>query len=70
MEAGKEKDVRIFRSHEEADKADREYYRSLTPEERIKIVLELRNLDPRINDGFARVCRVIRRKADSNSYFD
>ena len=33
--------VRKFSSHEEADKADREYYRSLTPERRVEILLEL-----------------------------
>ena len=33
--------VRKFDSHEEADKADREYYGLLTPERRVEILLEL-----------------------------
>ena len=33
--------IRKFTSHEEADKADREYYRSQTPERRLEILLEL-----------------------------
>ena len=35
------KTIRIFHSHEEADRADREYYESLTPQQRIDIMLEL-----------------------------
>ncbi len=34
--------VRVYSSHEEADAADREYYLSLTVEERQRIALELR----------------------------
>ena len=33
--------VRTFRSFEEAEEADREFYRSLTPEQRMEILLEL-----------------------------
>jgi len=33
--------VRVFRSFEEAEKADREFYRSLTPEQRLNILLQL-----------------------------
>jgi len=58
-----ERVVRTFSSHEEAAKADREYYRSLTPEQRLDILLEL------IEQGgggtqsrFERVYRVIERK--------
>ena len=36
-----EKVVRIFRSHQEADEADREYFRSLTPQQRLEIFLDL-----------------------------
>lgn len=36
-----EKVVRIFRSHQEADEADREYFRSLTPQQRLDVFLEL-----------------------------
>lgn len=58
-----ERVVRTFSSHEEAANADREYYRSLTPEQRLDILLEL------IEQGgggtqsrFERVYRVIERK--------
>ena len=37
-----EKTARIFRSFEEAESAEREYYASLTPQERIEIVNQLR----------------------------
>ncbi len=33
--------VRIFRSFAESEKSDREYYASLSPEERLDILLEL-----------------------------
>ena len=36
-----EKVVRIFRSFEEADEADREYFERLTPQQRLDIFLEL-----------------------------
>ena len=36
-----EKVVRIFHSFEESEKADKEYYLSLTPEERLEILFEL-----------------------------
>lgn len=36
-----EKVIQFFDTFEEADKADKEYYRTLTPEERIEIGLEL-----------------------------
>ena len=36
-----EREIRVFKSHAEAEAADREYYRSLTPEQRLDILLEL-----------------------------
>lgn len=36
-----EKVVRVFRSHQEADEADREYFRNLTPQQRLDIFLEV-----------------------------
>lgn len=36
-----ERVARKFDSHEDAAQADRDYYRSLTPEQRVDIVLEL-----------------------------
>ena len=35
-----ERVAQVFRSHEEADRATREYYRSLTPAQRLDILLE------------------------------
>ena len=56
-----EKIVRVFESLEEADEADARVYASLSPEERLKILIELR--DRRHPDaaeqGLARVCRVV-----------
>jgi hypothetical protein len=57
-----EKKVRVFRSFAEADAADVQDYAMLSPEERLRIVIELR--DRRHPDaaeqGFARVCRVVK----------
>ena len=39
-----EKVVRKFISFEEAEKADREYYKSLTPAQRVAMALELRRM--------------------------
>lgn len=36
-----EKVVRVFDSFEAAEAADREYYRSLTPEQRLRILFDL-----------------------------
>jgi hypothetical protein len=59
-----EKMVRKFSSFEEAEKADREYYRSLTPEERVAICIELsRRLGTEgdeASERLERVCRVVR----------
>ncbi len=33
--------VRVFASHEEADQADDEYFRNLTPQQRLDIFLEI-----------------------------
>jgi hypothetical protein len=55
-----DKVVQAFPTPAEADEADAPFYVSLTPEERINIVIELR--DRRHPDaaqqGLARVCRV------------
>jgi hypothetical protein len=64
-----EKIVRKFASHEEADKADAEYYRALTPEQRLEILFELvhrealardPNYDP--DKRSERVFRVVKRE--------
>ena len=53
--------VRKFDSFEEADKADREYYRSLTPEQRVEILLELvESYTNASAKGFERVYRIVK----------
>ncbi|MDZ4803238.1 MAG: hypothetical protein SGI90_00065 [Candidatus Eisenbacteria bacterium] len=58
-----ERQLRVFSTHEEADRADVAYYASLTPAERLEILLELINRHRKTNgdaaQGFVRVCRVI-----------
>jgi hypothetical protein len=61
-----QKVVRVFRSHTEAEKADREFYKSLTCRERLDILLTLiaRHQKAGQNEtrtGLKRVYRVIRR---------
>ena len=52
--------VNRFQSFEEADKADAAYYRSLTPNERVDILLELvKQMQPR-NEAEQRLKRVHR----------
>lgn len=58
-----EKVVRIFRSFDEANRADREFYKSLTPEERMRILYELVWGDSsEAPQGFERVCRIAKLK--------
>jgi hypothetical protein len=56
-----EKVVRVFHGHAEADEADALYDAQLSPEERIRITIELR--DRRHPDaaeqGLERVCRIV-----------
>ena len=56
-----EKVVRIFASHAEADEAEAISDAQLSPDERIRITLELRNLrhPDAAQQGFARVSRVV-----------
>ena len=53
-----------FKSHEEAELADREYYRRLSPAERIHILLELierhHEGDDEASKGFARIYRIVK----------
>jgi len=55
-----EKVVRVFSSFNEAERADAEYDASLTPDERLRILIELRDLrhPDAAEQGLARVCRV------------
>jgi len=57
-----EKQVRLYRSHKEADAADAARDKALTPEERVKITIELFNqhYPDAAAQRFARVCRVIK----------
>jgi ABC-type multidrug transport system ATPase subunit len=61
-----EKAVRIFHSFAEAGKADDEYYRSLTPEQRLEILLELvQSQQPdEAEQRLERVCRIIKLQED------
>ena len=56
-----EKVVRVFQSLEEADRADALADAHLTPEERLNILMDLRDRrhPDAIKQGLARVCRVI-----------
>jgi hypothetical protein len=60
-----EKIVRKFDSHAEALAADRAYYKSLTPEQRMDILLDLINAQrssDETSQRLARVCRVVKRR--------
>ena len=55
-----EKVIRKFDSPEQAETRDREFYRSLTPEQRLEILLELiENSTRGTAEGFERVYRVV-----------
>ena len=61
-----EKAVRILHSFEEAEESDRNYYQSLTPLERLQILLELNHhwregTDANLSTKHERVYRVIKR---------
>ena len=57
-----ERRVRRYSSFEEEEKATREYYLSLTPQERLDILLELidqsRDANDEASQGFERVYRI------------
>ena len=56
-----DKTVRKFKTFEEADQAEREYYRSLSPEERLRILLELvQQANDDTSKGFERVYRIVK----------
>jgi hypothetical protein len=59
-----EKVVHKFRSHAEADAADRAYYHRLTPDQRMDVLLDLINAQRGTDEAsqrLARVCRVVKR---------
>jgi hypothetical protein len=57
-----EEKIRVFDSFADADRAEVEYHMSLTPAQRIQLVIELRNQrhPDAFEQGLARVCRVVR----------
>jgi hypothetical protein len=60
-----QKKIAVLRSFEEADRAEKEYYRGLTPLQRLEILLELNARWPRKDDaeapeGLARVYRIVK----------
>ena len=59
-----ERTVVKFSSHQEAERATREYYRSLTPQQRLDILLELIEASRREGDAaserFERVYRIVK----------
>ena len=56
---------RVFASFEEAERAEKENYRSLTPAQRVAMLLILRDryrpYSNELTEGFKRVYRVIKR---------
>ena len=60
-----EKVIQVFNSFAEAEEADKKYYQSLTPAQRIEMMLILRNLIKRNDDEprgrLKRVYRIIKR---------
>lgn len=56
--------VSKFRTHQEADRVTLEYYRRLTPAERLEILFELRRLAHKEDDAasgrLARVYRIVK----------
>ncbi len=60
-----EKVFQVFNSFAEADEADKKYYRSLTPAQRIEILLILRSIFKQNDDEprgrLKRVYRIIKR---------
>lgn len=61
-----EKTVKIFKNFQEADEADRRYYLSLSPEERMAIAERLRGEYEQLTYGsqqrFRRVFRIVKQK--------
>ena len=58
--------IQVFKSFADAEKADKAYYRSLTPNQRLEMLLELIDQNaPRTPDGsreeFKQVIRVVKR---------
>jgi hypothetical protein len=61
-----EKAGRVFHSFAEAEKADEEYYRSLTPEQRLDLLFDLVKTQQRdeVEPRLERVYRIIKLQED------
>ena len=59
MDETRKKEFRVFKSFEEADEAEYAYYRSLSGDEKLKIMLEIMAPYWEADPGFKRVYRVI-----------
>jgi len=61
--AGVQREIKRFRSFDEAEAADAAYYASLSPDERVDVLLELiaahQEAVGEATQGLARVCRVV-----------
>ncbi|MDB6038403.1 MAG: hypothetical protein JWM99_2244 [Verrucomicrobiales bacterium] len=55
-----EREIRVFRSFDESERADRDYYQSLSPAQRMDILLDLINQwqGDEASKGFERVYRI------------
>jgi len=66
-----ERTVAKFSSHQEAEQATLEYYRSLTPEQRLDILLELIEASRKEGDAaserFERVYRIVKLSPDADT---
>jgi hypothetical protein len=66
-----ERTVAKFSSHHEAERATLEYYRSLTPEQRLDILLELIEASRKEGDAaserFERVYRIVKLSPDADT---
>jgi hypothetical protein len=62
-----ERTVQKFSSHDEAERAEREYYNSLSPEQRVEVLLELmnraRDLTDPASQRIERVYRIVKLKS-------
>ena len=60
-----ERTFQVFHSLAEAERAEKEYYRSLTPAQRIEMLLVLRDqyrpYSDELTESFERVCRITKR---------
>ncbi len=60
------KAIAIFKSFQEAEQAEENYYRNLTPMERVSLLEKIRKQYEQINygteQGFRRVYRIVKRK--------